>query len=56
MKKQLFTTCLPNNKEVFCLRAEEAKVLYEQVQDYIRYDITLKEGDILCLRANTKYF
>lgn len=42
---KLSTTYLPDGREVFCLQAEEAKVLYEQVRGYIKHDLTLKEGD-----------
>ena len=47
MKKQLAKIYLPNNQEVFCLKADEAKILYQQVQGYLKYGIVIKEGDII---------
>ncbi|BAZ45717.1 methyltransferase FkbM family protein [Chondrocystis sp. NIES-4102] len=43
MKKNLPTTLLPNNQEVFCVQPGEVKVLYEQIQSYLKYGITLNE-------------
>lgn len=47
MNKKLATVCLPNNQKVFCLQKEEAKFLYEEVQGYLKHEITVKEGDII---------
>ena len=47
MRKQLTTTRLPNNQEVFCLEPEEANILYQQVQRYLNHGITIKEGDTI---------
>ena len=38
-------TELPNGMTIFCLKEEEVPVLYEQIQDYIKYGIELHEGD-----------
>lgn len=38
---------LPNGTQVFCLQPEEVPVLYEQIQDYIKYGIKLCEGDTI---------
>ena len=40
-------TMLPNGMKIFYLREEEVTVLYEQIQDYIKYGIELQEGDIV---------
>ena len=40
-------TELSNGMKIFCLREEEVPVLYEQIQDYIKYGIKLHEGDIV---------
>ena len=40
-------TQLPNGMKIFCLREEEVPVLYEQIQDYIKYEIKLHEGDLV---------
>ena len=34
-------------KAVFCLLAEEAEVLYKQVREYVKHNITLNEGDTI---------
>ena len=47
MRKQLTTTRLPNNQEVFCLRESEASILYQQVQGYLKYGINIEAGDTL---------
>lgn len=38
---------LPNNTKIFCLRKDEAYILYEQVQEYFKNGIELQEGDIV---------
>jgi FkbM family methyltransferase len=38
-------TQLANGTKIFCLQQEEVPVLYEQIQDYIKYGIKLCEGD-----------
>lgn len=38
---------LPDGTTIFCLQDEEVPVLYEQIQDYIKYGIELREGDIV---------
>lgn len=40
-------TQLPNGMKIFCLREEEIPVLYEQIQEYIKYGIKLQEGDLV---------
>ncbi|NEQ63560.1 MAG: FkbM family methyltransferase, partial [Moorea sp. SIO4A1] len=40
-------TKLPNGMKIFCLRKEEVPVLYEQIQEYIKYGIELHESDIV---------
>ncbi|NEO72157.1 FkbM family methyltransferase [Moorena sp. SIO3H5] len=40
-------TKLPNGMKIFCLQEEEVPVLYEQIQDYIKYGIELHESDII---------
>ncbi|MBE9046003.1 FkbM family methyltransferase [Pleurocapsales cyanobacterium LEGE 10410] len=47
MPTTIAETKLPNGTEVFCLRDQEVPVLYEQIQDYIKYGIELDEGDIV---------
>ncbi|NES19091.1 MAG: FkbM family methyltransferase [Symploca sp. SIO3E6] len=36
---------LPNGMQIFCLQEEEVPVLYEQIQDYIKYGIELHQDD-----------
>lgn len=38
-------TELPNGMKIFCLRELEVPVLYEQIQDYFKYEIKIAEGD-----------
>ncbi|MDJ0633674.1 MAG: FkbM family methyltransferase [Xenococcaceae cyanobacterium MO_188.B29] len=33
--------------KIFCLREEEVPVLYEQIQEYVKYGIELQEGDLV---------
>ena len=40
-------TKLPDGTQIFCLQEEEVPVLYEQVQDYVKYGIKLHEGDVV---------
>lgn len=40
-------TTLKNGMKVFCLREEEVTTLYEQIQEYFRNGIQIKEGDII---------
>lgn len=40
-------TKLSNGTPIFCLQDEEVPLLYEQVQDYVKYGIELHEGDIV---------
>ena len=40
-------TKLPNGMKIFCLREEEVPILYEQIQEYIKYGIKLHEGDLI---------
>ncbi|WP_199194202.1 FkbM family methyltransferase [Pleurocapsa sp. CCALA 161] len=47
MSTMLFEAELPNGTQIFCLQPEEVPVLYEQIQDYIKYGIKLCEGDTI---------
>lgn len=38
---------LPNGMEIFCLRPSEVSELYKQIQEYIKYGITLDEGNLV---------
>lgn len=38
-------TKLSNSTQIFCLQDEEVPLLYEQVQDYVKFGIELHEGD-----------
>ena len=40
-------TQLPDGTKVFCLIEKEVPVLYEQVQDYLKYGIELRSGDVV---------
>jgi len=40
-------TKLPNGMKVFCLRKKEVPILYEQIQEYIKYGIQLNKDDII---------
>jgi hypothetical protein len=40
MPTRIPETQLPNGMKIFCLREEEVPVLYEQIQEYIKYGIT----------------
>ena len=41
------STILPNDFEVFCLDADEVYVLYKQVEEYLKYGITVSKGNIV---------
>lgn len=45
MKSKLNTVILPNQKQVFCLGKDEAKILYRQIKDYFQSGITINQGD-----------
>lgn len=45
--KLLRKTCLPNNLRVFCLHPREAEILYYQVREYLKNDISLKDNSII---------
>ncbi len=46
MKREDYTEVkLPNGMEIFCLRKDEVKLIYEEVQAYIKNGIELHEGD-----------
>jgi FkbM family methyltransferase len=40
-------TTLPNGLRIFYLRKNEVRILYEQTQDYFRYEFDIKEGDTI---------
>lgn len=43
----ILETELPNGTKIFCLRELEVPVLYEQIQDYFKYEIKIAEGDTI---------
>ena len=45
--ENLKETYLPNNQKVFCLQPEEAKILYYQVQEYLKNDISINDNSII---------
>ncbi len=46
MKREDYTEVkLPNGMKIFCLRQDEVKLIYEEVQAYIKNGIELHEGD-----------
>jgi FkbM family methyltransferase len=47
MTKLIPETTLKNGMRVFCLREEEVTTLYEQIQEYFRNGIQIKEGDTI---------
>lgn len=47
MNNRLKQATLPNRMKVYCLDKREVKIIYEQVQEYFRHEITLNEGDIV---------
>lgn len=48
---------LPNGQKVFCQRAEEAQLMYQEVQGYVDHGMQLKAGDtILDVGANIGLF
>lgn len=47
MPTMISETKLTNGTKIFCLRELEVPVLYEQIQDYIKYEIKIDEGDIV---------
>lgn len=50
-------TELSNGTQIFCLQDEEVPLLYEQVQDYVKFGIELHEGDtVLDVGANIGLF
>ena len=38
---------LPNGMEILCLRKDEVKLVYEEVQAYLKHGIELQEGDVV---------
>jgi FkbM family methyltransferase len=50
-------TILPNGMKIFCLREEEVLILYEQIQEYFKNGIKLREGDtVFYVGANIGLF
>ncbi|NEO28035.1 MAG: FkbM family methyltransferase [Kamptonema sp. SIO4C4] len=47
MSKLMQETQLPNGMKIFCLRVAEVPILYDQIQEYVKYGIELREGDIV---------
>lgn len=45
-KQKLLKIYLPNNQKVFCIQAEEARILYQQVQEYFKY-VDINQGDTI---------
>lgn len=45
MQMSLPETMLPNGMKIYYLQKDEASVLYEQVQEYLRHGIEVHEGD-----------
>ena len=41
-EKKLSQVYLPNKKKIFCLKYLETKVLYQQVQEYLKYGIIVE--------------
>ena len=44
INKKLEQVNLPDGTTIFCLQPQEVQVLYQQVQDYFKHPIELKEG------------
>lgn len=47
MPSKISETLLPNGMKVFCFKEEEASILYEQIQEYLKNGIKLNPGDCL---------
>ncbi|MEM7591009.1 MAG: FkbM family methyltransferase [Cyanobacteria bacterium P01_A01_bin.83] len=47
MSTTISETQLPDGMQIFCLREEEVPILYEQIQEYLKYGIKLQEGDLV---------
>lgn len=48
MKKSFMSeTRLSNGMKVFCMAKNETSLMYKEVQNYVKYGIQLKEGDIV---------
>jgi FkbM family methyltransferase len=47
MNDRLKQVILPNKMKVYCSNKREARIVYEQVQEYLRNGIALKEGDVV---------
>ena len=39
---------LSDRLELFCLHKEEARIIYEQVQEYFKHGIQVNRGDTVC--------
>ena len=52
MSQPLITTCLSNNRAVFCLR-EEANILYKQVQRYLKVWKDISQLKVLKEKTDT---
>jgi FkbM family methyltransferase len=46
-KNYLKQVTLPNNIKVYCLEKREPKIIYEQIQEYFKHGITVKQEDII---------
>lgn len=47
MTAMISETNLPDGTPVFCLQAKEVPVLYDQIQDYLKYGIEIHQGDTI---------
>ncbi|MBD2295418.1 FkbM family methyltransferase [Anabaena sphaerica FACHB-251] len=45
MSTLISETRLPNGMKIFCLQKDEAQLMYQEVQNYLKYGIQVKEGD-----------